>query len=446
MRDLRGHLVAILSGVAMLIVGISLLFSVVGLRAGMADFSTVVTGLITSAYFAGYVAGVFFCPALITRVGHIRAFAAMASIASTMPILHAVWINPWFWGGLRLVTGICLVGLYIVIESWLNTLAPKDQRGRVFSMYLFVSFMALAVGQWLILVGDSVGFLPFAMVSVLLSFALLPITLAPVTQPDAVEPPRLSISSLWHTTPLGVSGAFASGLIHSAFFGLGALFAQRVGLDSAGVASFMAATILGGAIFQWPVGHLSDRIDRRLVLLSALLIAAVLSLLAYSSSLSWTWALVPIGVALGGALFTVYGLSVAHANDMVDVSRTLEVTGGLLLVHGIGAAIGPTLAGLLMDAGGPGSLMLYFSAVCAVLAVHALLRIRAVPPVAAEDKVGYVVVGSGMESALQQLDPRTPDPSEHDMADTGGVDADAAGDVSEQPSQITLAGQTSRSN
>jgi|TARA_B110000503_G_scaffold30524_1_gene49384 MFS family permease len=432
MRDLRGHLVAILSGVAMLIVGISLLFSVVGLRSGMADFSTVVTGLITSAYFAGYVAGVFFCPALITRVGHIRAFAAMASIASTMPILHAVWINPWFWGGLRLVTGICLVGLYIVIESWLNTLAPKDQRGRVFSMYLLVSFMALAVGQWLILVGDSVGFLPFAMVSVLLSFALLPITLAPVTQPDPVEPPRLSISSLWHTTPLGVSGAFASGLIHSAFFGLGALFAQRVGLDSAGVASFMAATILGGAIFQWPVGHLSDRIDRRLVLLSALLIAAVLSLLAYSSSLSWTWALVPIGVALGGVLFTVYGLSVAHANDMVDVSRTLEVTGGLLLVHGIGAAIGPTLAGLLMDAGGPGSLMLYFSAVCAVLAVHVLLRIRAVPPVAPEDKVGYVVVGSGMESALQQLDPRTPDPSEHDMADTG--DADAIGDVAEQPS------------
>jgi MFS family permease len=432
MRDLRGHLVAILSGVAMLIVGISLLFSVVGLRAGMAEFSTVVTGLITSAYFAGYVAGVFFCPALITRVGHIRAFAAMASIASTMPILHAVWINPWFWGGLRLVTGICLVGLYIVIESWLNTLAPKDQRGRVFSMYLLVSFMALAVGQWLILVGDSVGFLPFAMVSVLLSFALLPITLAPVTQPDAVEPPRLSISSLWHTTPLGVSGAFASGLIHSAFFGLGALFAQRVGLDSAGVASFMAATILGGAIFQWPVGHLSDRIDRRLVLLSALLIAAVLSLLAYSSSLSWTWALVPIGVALGGVLFTVYGLSVAHANDMIDVSRTLEVTGGLLLVHGIGAAIGPTLAGLLMDAGGPGSLMLYFSAVSAVLAVHVLLRIRAVPPVAVEDKVGYVVVGSGMESALQQLDPRTPDPSEHDMADAG--DADAIGDVAEQPS------------
>ena len=190
--------------------------------------------------------------------------------------------------------------MYVGIESWLNTLAPKGHRGRVFSMYLFVSFMALALGQWLILVGDSVGFLPFAMVSVLLSFALLPITLAPVTQPDAVEPPRLSITNLWHATPLGVSGAFASGLIHSAFFGLGALFAQRVGLDSTGVASFMAATILGGAIFQWPVGHFSDRIDRRLVLLSALLIAVVLALLAYSSSLSWTWALVPVGVALGG--------------------------------------------------------------------------------------------------------------------------------------------------
>ena len=395
----------------MLIVGISLLFSVVGLRAGMADFSTVVTGLITSAYFAGYVAGVYVCPALISRVGHIRAFAAMASMASTMPILHAVWIDPWFWGVLRLVTGVCLVGLYIVIESWLNTLAPKHQRGRVFSIYLFVSFMALALGQWLILVGDSVGFVPFAMVSVLLSFALLPITLAPVTQPDAVEAPKLSIRSLWQATPLGVSGAFASGLISAAFFGLGALFAQRVGFDSTGVASFMAATIVGGALFQWPVGHYSDRIDRRLVLLVALICAVVLGIVAYGFALTWTWALVPLGLLLGGMLFTVYGLSVAHANDMVDVSRTLEITGGLLLVHGIGAAIGPTLAGLLMDAAGPGSLMLYFAVVCAALAAHAVSRIRAVPPVAAEDKVDYVIMGSGIETTLQ-LDPRTPDPSE----------------------------------
>ena len=424
MKDLRGHLVAILSGVAMLIVGISLLFSVVGLRAGMAEFSTVVTGLITSAYFAGYVAGVLVCPALISRVGHIRAYAAMASMASTMPILHALWIDPWFWGALRFVAGVCLVGLYIVIESWLNTLAPKDQRGRVFSIYLFVSFMALALGQWLILVGDAMGFVPFAMVSVLLSFALLPITLAPVTQPDAVEPPRLSISSLWLATPLGVSGAFASGLISSAFFGLGAVFAQRVGFDATGVASFMAATIVGGALFQWPVGHYSDRIDRRRVLLLALVGAVVLGAVAYVFALTMTWALVPLGFLLGGVLFTVYGLSVAHANDMVDPPRTLEITGGLLLVHGIGAALGPTLAGVWMDSAGPGSLMLYFALVCAALALHTLQRIKAVPPVADEDKVDYVLMGTGTETTLQ-LDPRTPDPSEP-LEEQAAQDSDSA--------------------
>ncbi|MGB4119808.1 MAG: MFS transporter, partial [Burkholderiaceae bacterium] len=204
---LRAHLFAILSGVAMLIVGVSLLFSVIGLRAGMAEFSTVVTGLISSAYFAGYVVGVLVCPILVSRVGHVRAFAAMASLASTMPILHALWVNPWFWGGLRLIAGICLVGLYIVIESWLNTLAPKSKRGQVFSIYLVVTFVSLALGQWLILVSDAVGFVPFAMVSVLLSFALLPITMARVQQPDTVESPRLSLHSLWQTSPLGVAGA-----------------------------------------------------------------------------------------------------------------------------------------------------------------------------------------------------------------------------------------------
>src|SRR5690606_9802009 len=151
--------------------------------AGLADFSSVVTGLVMSAYFAGYILGTFICPLIIRRVGHVRAFAAMASVASTMPILHALWVDPWFWGILRLVTGVCLVVLYIVIESWLNTLAPSAQRGKVFASYLTVTFVALALGQWLILVGDKLGFVPFVITSILFSFALLPITLTPVREP-----------------------------------------------------------------------------------------------------------------------------------------------------------------------------------------------------------------------------------------------------------------------
>ncbi len=406
---LRGHLLAILSGVGLMVVGVSLLFSVVGLRAGEAGFSVLVTGLIGSAYFAGYIAGVYICPVLIGRVGHIRAFAAMASLASSMPILHALWVNPWFWGVLRLLTGLCLVGLYIVIESWLNTLAPKKARGKVFSTYLFVSFGSLALGQWLILTNSANHFLPFALVSVLLSFALLPITLAPVQQPELVEAPRIHLPSLWQASPLGVSGAAVSGLVGGAFFGMGAVFGARMGLDEAGVAAFMAATISGGALFQWPVGHFSDRMDRRVVLLVMLSAAMVLGTLIWGLSLSQAWALSVIGLPLGGALFAIYGLSVAHANDMVDASRTMEVTSGLLLVHGAGAAVGPTLAGAFMNQVGPGGLMVYFALVCAALALHAVVRVRQVPPAPPEQKADYVPLGSGTEATLQ-LSPHAPDP------------------------------------
>ena len=174
------RLSTLLLGAAMLVLGLGLLFSVLGLRAGIEQFSSITLGLVTSAYFVGFVAGTFACPVVIRRVGHIRAFAAMASLASTMPILHAFWIDPWFWGFLRLVTGMCMVGLFITIESWLNTLAPNALRGRLFAVYMAINFVAMALGQWLVLVGGGLGFAPFALVSVMFSFALLPITMTEV--------------------------------------------------------------------------------------------------------------------------------------------------------------------------------------------------------------------------------------------------------------------------
>jgi len=202
-----------------------------------------------------------------------------------------------------------------------------------------------------------------------------------------------------------------SGLISGAFFGLGAVFADRIGFDATWVAAFMAFTILGGAVFQWPVGRLSDRLDRRLVLLGCCLVSTALALIGYV--LVWvfpTW-LVGLGALLGGMLFTIYGLSIAHANDQIHVSRTLEVTGGLLLVHGMGAAVGPTIAGVVMDVLGPGSLMLYFAIVCGGLAAYTVHRMRVAPPVPPEEKVDFVPMGSGTQTTVQ-LDPRTPDPSD----------------------------------
>ncbi len=405
-RTLLLPLSSLLSGAGMLVVGVGLLFSVLGLRAASANFPTVITGLIMSAYFVGYIVGTYLCPAIIHKVGHIRTFAAMASIASTMPILHALWIDPWFWGALRLITGICLVGLYIVIESWLNALAPIQHRGKIFSVYMSVTFVALALGQWLILVGDPQGFIQFALVSILFSFALIPITLTPIDQPPAVSPPQLDLRKLYKISPLGLSVAVGSGLLNGAFYGMGAVYASAVGFSDIGVATFMATTILGGAIFQWPVGHFSDTHDRRYVMLWVCIGSAALAVLGFLFSRISENALVILGILYGGMVFTLYGLCVAHVNDMIEPSRVLEVTGGLLLLHGIGAAFGPTLAGIVMNTVGPASLMLYFALILGLLAFYTVKRISAAPAVPETEKSNYVALTGSTPVALQ-VDPLT---------------------------------------
>lgn len=405
MGSLLWRLSTLLGGVGLLVVGVGLLFSVLGLRAGAADFSRLALGLVTSAYFAGFVLGTYFCPKVIRRVGHIRAFAAMASLASTMPILHALWVDPWFWGLLRLITGVCMVGLYIVVESWLNALAPSEHRGRLFAVYMAINFVALAPGQWLILVGDRLGFVPFAMVSVMFSFALLPITMTPVDEPEPVPAPRLSLRSLYDASPMGMAAALCSGLLTGSFYGLAASFAQGAGLGDGAVASFMAATILGGAVFQWPVGHFSDTHDRRVVLLWVCVLGAGLCGLGWvvaDMEAAWLLALAPL---LGGLIFAIYGLGVAHVNDVIDSSRLVEFTGGLLLLHGAGAALGPTLAGTVMEVAGSDSLMLCFAAVLGGLAVYTLKRMGAASPVPAQEKAQFVLMGGGSQAVLQ-MDPR----------------------------------------
>lgn len=411
-------------GVGLLLVGVGLLFSVLGLRAGVAQFSSITLGLVTSAYYAGFVAGTFACPILIRKVGHIRAFAAMASLASTMPILHALWIDPWFWGVLRFITGVCMVGLYIVIESWLNALAPNALRGRLFAVYMAVNFVALALGQWLILVGDRLGFVPFAMVSVMFSFALLPITMTKVDEPAPVQAPKFSLRSLYDASPLGMAAAVASGLITGAFYGMGTVFGKAAGFSDAGVASFMAAAILGGAIFQWPVGIFSDRHDRRVVLLWVCVLGAGVTLLGFVLAHYAVDALLPLALVFGGLIFSMYGLGVAHVNDVIDSSRLVEFTGGLLLLHGVGAAIGPVLAGTVMDVAGPSSLMLFYAAVMGAMALYTVKRLRYFPPVPAEQKADFVAMGGGSQAVLQ-MDPRTL-PEEGSSASLAAADEGAA--------------------
>jgi MFS family permease len=405
-------LASLLSGLAMLVVGTGLLFAAIGVQASSAKFSSLVTGLVMSAYFAGFVFGTYACPAIIGRVGHIRAFAAMASIASAIPMFHALWTNAWAWGLLRFVMGVCLVGLYIVVESWLNVVATSAQRGKVFAAYMAVSGIAMALGQWLILVGDRYGFVPFAMVSILFSFALIPITLTPVAEPATMETPRFVFKDLIYISPIGVIGTLASGLLNGAFYSMGHLFGTGVGMSEAGIATFMAATILGGAAFQWPIGHYSDKHDRRWVLFWVCVASAAVAGLGFYLAREFEGSLIALGIVYGGLSFAIYGLSVAHVNDLIDPSRVLEVTSGLLLMYGIGSTIGPTLAGGLMDVLGPEALMLYFAVVLALVGVSvwAFASARFIHAAQSSHKTDYVAMGSsGSSQAVLQMDPRRPD-------------------------------------
>jgi MFS family permease len=415
-------LASLLSGVGMLVVGTGLMFSAIGAQASSARFSGLVTGLIMSAYFAGFVFGTYACPAIIRRVGHIRAFAAMASIASCLPILHALWLNPWFWGGLRFVTGVCLVGLYIVIESWLNVVATSDQRGKVFASYMAVSGVSMALGQWLILVGDRFGFVPFALVSILFSLALVPITLTPVSEPEPTEAPTLGLLDLFAISPIGVIGAVGSGLLSGAFYSLGHVFGQGVGFTERGIATFMAATILGGAVMQWPVGHISDRHDRRWVLFWVCVCCAAIAGAGFYLAREYEGSLIFLGILYGGLAFTVYGLSVAHVNDLIERSRVLEVAGGLLLLHGVGATVGPTLAGAMMDWLGAEALMLYFATVLVLLALGVWRFISTKPFNRGEpgQKDGYVMMGGGSQAVLQ-MDPRRGDAAPSTTPSTASI-------------------------
>jgi MFS family permease len=312
---------------------------------------------------------------------------------------------------LRFITGVCLVGLYIVVESWLNVVATTEQRGKVFAAYMAVSGISMAAGQWLILVGDRFGFVPFALVSILFSFALIPITLTPVSEPEAMAAPKFVFKELFYISPIGVIGTIGSGLLGGAFYSLGHVFGQGVGFSEKGVATFMAATILGGAAFQWPVGHLSDKNDRRWVLFWVCALCSVVAAIGFYLAREYENSLIFLGVIYGGLSFTVYGLSVAHVNDLIDENKVLEVTSGLLLMYGIGSTVGPTLAGGVMDLFGPEALMLYFAIVLGLLALSVWMfaGARFLHPSQRSHKTDYVVMGGGSSQAVLQMDPRRPD-------------------------------------
>src|SRR5690606_5669614 len=304
-------------------------------------------------YFVGYVVGTYACPKIVMSAGHVRAFSAFAATAASAVLLHPLLLDPIVWALLRFVTGACVVGLYMVIESWLNERSTNEARGRVFALYQVISLVAMAGGQYRILVGSASISTAFIIAGALLSIGLVPVVLTRVPHPAPISSVHLNLGKLWRISPLGVGGTGVAGLANGAFFALGPVFAQRVGLETAAVALFMSVVLLGGVALQWPIGHASDRWDRRTVILVVSVFGAAFAALA-------TWLLERTVVGMlgsmllyGGAAFSLYPLCVAHSNDYADVSEFVATARGLLLVYGIGAAVGPLVAGPLIQFIGP---------------------------------------------------------------------------------------------
>lgn len=380
---MNATILILIGGLGLALIGIGLLGTLLGVRATLASFDNLEIGLIMGGYYAGYVLGTLFAPRMVRNVGHIRSFAAFAALGAASTLAFGLSVQPLAWFFLRIIGGACVVGLYMVVESWLNEQSAGPARGRVFAIYMTSTLLALAGGQFLLLADDPAGLVLFVYAAMLIVLGLIPIAITRVTEPRIEVGPPVGLRHLLRTSPLGAVGVLAAGMVNGAFWGMAPVFGQRLEMSEVQIATLMSATILGGAALQWPIGHLSDRHDRRTVLV---LVSFATALVAATGGVIVEFGrpgLVVAAALYGGLMFSLYGLSVAHTNDHLSHGEVLEATRGLLLFYGIGALLGPVLGGAAMATLGPVGLPAISTAILGLLGLYGLYRMsrRSAPPI-----------------------------------------------------------------
>lgn len=380
---------ALLLGMAFIMTGNGLLVTLLGVRATGEHFPTAVTGVIQTCYYVGFLAGSLITPKAVQRVGHIRVFAALAALVTAASLLHALFVNPPVWSLMRIVTGFAYAGLYVVAESWLNDRSANDTRGQLLSIYMVIQFGGLMLGQLLLNAADPGGFELFSLAAILLTLAIPTMLLSASSAPGFEAPAKLGLVALFRISPLGVLGCFGVGVAHSAFFGMGAVYARDSGLSVFEVSVFMAIAILGGVAAQWPVGKASDQVDRRIVIVAATLVAAAAAAAAALLPTGHPWVLQALACLFGAASLPLYSLVIAHTNDFLKPEEMVAASSSLLLVFGVGAVAGPALCGAVMTVMGNAGFFVYLAAAQATIGIIALYRMtrRAAPP--SEERAPY---------------------------------------------------------
>ncbi len=369
----------IVTAVGSLILGISLIQlangyigTLISIRLAEAHVDPVVTGIVTSAYFAGYALGAALCYRLIGRAGHIRAFAAFAALVAAAFLGHALYFDPVLWTVLRALVGFGCAGLFVATESWLNAKATAATRGTVFAIYMVATYATFAGGQFMLNLASPTAFTLFALAAILFCLALAVVTTTRAEQPLPVASSHLKLGELLAAAPVAVVGCLAGGIVSGSFYALVPVYAQLNGRSVLEISSYMALAITGGLLIQIPIGKLSDRFDRRLVVGLVAFAFAGLAL-AISPARPTPWFPV-VWLLLGGFMSVIYPVCVAHANDRMPAERAVAVSGRLILISGIGSAVGPLLGGVAMSEFGIRGLFHFMAAVTALFALFALAR------------------------------------------------------------------------
>jgi MFS family permease len=352
LRTVIPTLIALLAGYGLMQMGNTLQGTLLSVRGGIEGFAAWEIGAIGAGFWLGIVFGSLRAGRLIRRVGHIRTFAALGAIASTAALLHLLMIAPPVWIMVRALTGFCFAGLFMVVESWINGAASSQTRGQILSLYGMTGLVAGICGQLLFPAADPAQFRPFCIVSCIIALALVPIALTRAAAPQEAEGEvRISLRGLYAQSPFGVVAGFLCGVTTSAFFSLGPLWAQKRGFDNEAIAFFMASGTLGGFLMTWPLGWLSDRMDRRAVIVGAAVTAAItfLVIVAFIPSDASLSAIYVCVALFGGTIIPTYSIVIAHVNDGVTPGEFVAASGGLLIVQGVGATVGPIVAGLAMS-------------------------------------------------------------------------------------------------
>ena len=401
-------------GLLLIMTGNGLLVFLLGVRASAAGFTTTVSGLMMGGYFIGFFGGSQFVPKILQEVGHIRTFGALSAIASAAVLVHIIAVDPVLWTVMRLFTGFAYAGMYIVVESWLNDKSTNETRGQMLAVYMIITMAGLTAGQLLGGQDNGLNNILFLTASILVSVAVVPILVTASKAPEFSKPETVPIRRLFQISPLAMVGMGIQGLTASMIFGMGAVFASTIGMTTQQGSIFLASFTVANVVMQYPVGRLSDRFDRRLVILIVTSISALAAAIASVVGLSNYWFLVGLAALFGGFSMTIYSLCIAHANDYLSPSQMTSTASALITVNGIGAIFGPPTIAALMDLFGSYMFFAILSAVHVSLGLFILARMslrEAVPteaqgPFIAVPEQGTAVAASlNPETAWSELDP-----------------------------------------